>query len=62
MKKTKLLPFLTLSLDEASISGIIDIIKEYLKKLELDNIVVTNKSIICKRDFLMVRNITRAIY
>ena len=51
-----------LLLDETSISGTINIFKEYLKKLELDNITITNKNIICKRDFLMVHNITKAIY
>ena len=62
MEKTKLLLLPTLLLDEVFISGTIDILKKYLKRLELDKIAVTNKSIICKGDFLMVCNITRAIY
>ena len=34
MEKTELLPLPTLALDKASISGTIDILKEYLKRLD----------------------------
>ncbi len=62
IKKVDIIPLPTLPLDETSIAGCIDILKEYLKRLEIKDIAILNKLLIFKGDFLIVRNVTRAIY
>lgn len=49
-------------LDETLILRCIDIFKEYLKKFKIEDVVIINKLLIFKRDFLIVHNVTRAIY
>ncbi len=44
------------------IAGCIDILKEYLKRLGIEDVAIFNKLLIFKGDFLTVRNVTRAIY
>ena len=60
--KTKLIPLSTLPLDKFSIAGTIEIIARYLEKLDIIDVVVCNKRIMFRSDFLTVCNITRAIY
>lgn len=57
-----MLLFLILALNKLFIDETIKIIKEYLKKLEFNNIVVQNKKIMFKEDFLIMRNVIKAIY
>ena len=62
IKKADIISLPTLSLNEISIAGMIDILKKYLKRLGIENIAITNKLFIFKGDFLTVHNVTRAIY
>lgn len=62
MEKADLLPLPTLALDKSSIAGTIDILKEYLERLGLEDIMVREKRIMFKGDYLTVHNITRAIF
>ena len=62
IEKSELLPLPVLDLDEASISGTIEILRTYLKRLGIENCVVGGKKVMFRGDFLTVRNITRAIY
>lgn len=40
----------------------IDIFKKYLKKLKIESVIITNKLLTFKKDYLIIHNITRAIY
>lgn len=63
IKKTDIIALSTLSsLDMWSIVGNIDILKEYLKRVWIEKVVIINKLLIFKRDFLTVWNIIRIIY
>ena len=62
LEKADLLPLPVLDIDKSSISGTIDILKTYLKRLGLEDCVVGGKKIMFRGNFLTVRNITRAIY
>ena len=62
IEKVDIISLSTLSLDETLIAGTIDILKEYLKRLGIENAAITNKLLIFKRDFLTVRNVTKVIY
>ena len=62
IEKVDIILLPTLPLDEASIAGIIDILKEYIKRLEIENVSITNKLLIFKEDFLTIHNIPRVIY
>lgn len=62
IKKTNIISLLILSLNKTLIVERIDILKKYLKKLEMEDIVITNKLLIFKGDFLIMCNITTIIY
>ena len=62
IEKTDLIPLPTLPLDESSIAGTMKILQTYLARLGLEDVVVRNKRIMFKGDFLTVGNITQAIY
>lgn len=62
LEKADLLPLPVLNINESSISGTIDILRTYLKRLGLEDCVVGGKKIMFRGNFLTVRNITRAIY
>ena len=49
-------------MDETLIARTINILKKYLKRLGIKNIAITNKLLIFKGDFLILRNVTRTIY
>ena len=51
-----------LPLDKTSIIKYINILKKYLKRLEIDNIAIINKLLIFKKDFFTICNVIRAIY
>lgn len=51
-----------MAIDESSIAGTIDIVKTYLERLRLEDIVVRKKQIMFKGDYLTVRNVTQAIF
>lgn len=56
------MPLPILPWNKALIVKIIDIFKKYLKRLEIESVAITNKLFIFKKDYLTVRNVTRAIY
>ncbi|MCJ1346581.1 hypothetical protein MMC31_004799 [Peltigera leucophlebia] len=62
IEKADIIPLPTLPLDESSIAGTIEILKEYLKRLGIEDVAIINKLLIFKGDFLTVRNVTRAIF
>ncbi len=61
-EKADILPLPTLPYDKSEISETIDILRELIQRLSLDNYVFEDKIVMVKRDWLTVRNITRAIY
>ena len=61
-KKIAIISLPTLFLDKTLIAGCIDILKKYLKRLEIKNITIFNKLLIFKGDFLIKYNITKVIY
>ncbi len=62
IEKADIILLPTLLLDKALIAGYINILKEYLKRLEIEDLVILNKLFIFKSDFFTRRNVTRAIY
>lgn len=62
IEKADIIPLPTLLLDKSSIKGTIEIFKKYLKRLGIKNVAIINKFLIFKGDFLIVRNVTKAIY
>lgn len=61
-QKTDLILLSILFLDKLFIFDTIEILKMYLEKLNLENVIVCKKCIMFKRDFLTGRNITQIIY
>ena len=63
MEPPNLIPLPTLSLNESTISGTIDILRSYIKDtLKLKDHVIQDKCIMFKGDYLTVRNIRKAIF
>ncbi len=62
IEKVDIIPLPTLPLDETLIAGYINIFQEYLKRLGIEDITILNKLLIFKCDFLIMRNVIRAIY
>ena len=60
--KAKVFPLLTLAFDKLKISQIVKILQEYSKFLGLTDNIVSKKTIIVKKDWLTIRNISIAIY
>lgn len=60
--KANILLLPTLPYNESEISETIDILRELIQYLDLDDYVFEDKVGMAKRDWLTIRNITRAIY
>ncbi len=61
-EKANILLLPILPYDESEISETIDILRELIQCLSLDDYVFEDKIVIVKEDWLTVQNITRAIY
>lgn len=62
IEKVNIILLPTLFLKKTLIVRIIDVLKNYLNRQRIKNIVIINKLLIFTKDFLNVCNITRAIY
>ncbi|KAA8913110.1 hypothetical protein FN846DRAFT_886795 [Sphaerosporella brunnea] len=60
--RARILTFQTLDMDEASISGTIDILKALVQELGIDCEDVLDRKIMLHGDYLTVRNVTRAMF
>lgn len=60
--KANILLLPTLPYNESEISETINILRELIQYLDLDDYVFEDKVGVAKRDWLTIRNITRAIY
>lgn len=49
-------------MDKISIKRIIDILKEYFKRLGIENVTIINKLFIFKEDFFIIYNVNKIIY
>ena len=61
-EKTNILFLSILSYNKSEISKTIDILRKLIQCLNFDNYVFKDKIVMVKKDWLMVQNITWAIY